>query len=221
MFKKWKNRIIERGKHTTEKFRFPFKLFLKDEITLTREYIFTESCLYNLGDNDDKDINKLFGIGLNIFPKIVNIKKDKQYIINDIKNESLLGRVIWFKLFNRYYVLKPQNYSSFMFGWNIVSEKFIGLYKYCHNYHGGRIDFNSSHITMFRIGDVIKLSVTIDKKHKTIKMIGADWNNNLLFTKLIDLSAYKIKWFLLYLDLWFGGNRPAPHDITIKERIIK
>jgi hypothetical protein len=49
---------IKKGRHSCNKF-FRFVPFFYD--TLSYDVCFTESCLYNIEDNDKYDINKLFG----------------------------------------------------------------------------------------------------------------------------------------------------------------
>lgn len=55
---------IKKGSHYSNQFKPKF--YCSTPTRITKTFIFTESCRYDLGNIDQLDINKLFGIGLGL-----------------------------------------------------------------------------------------------------------------------------------------------------------
>ena len=59
--------VIKKGKHYCDR-RFPRFRFTEKKYTVTRNLLFTTSCLYHFNSVNDFDINKLFGITFGLDP---------------------------------------------------------------------------------------------------------------------------------------------------------
>lgn len=95
------NILIKREKHNPTELNWGL---CKNKRKLT--FSFTESCLYKFNDEDDNDINKLFGIGLFMIPKSLTTSQHKK----------------WFEL---------HKHTSVRLGWNCNYEsKTINLFNY-------------------------------------------------------------------------------------------
>lgn len=58
--------IIPTGKHKHKGIYWRIPKFIPRQTT--RKFMFTPSCLYDLKDEDQHDVNKLFGMSFNLFP---------------------------------------------------------------------------------------------------------------------------------------------------------
>lgn len=59
-------KVIPKGKHKYKGIYWRWPKFLPKQIT--KKFMFTPSCLYDLKDEDQHDVNKLFGMSFNFFP---------------------------------------------------------------------------------------------------------------------------------------------------------
>lgn len=137
----------------------------------TAKFMFTESCLFDLGNEDQWDVNKLFGFSIGYHHK-----------------------------------------TSFRFGWrpNLKTQR-IEIVAY--EYHDG-----------VRQKTMPICEVEIDTWHNFSISYRPISNTSYYFVNekyLINHPILKRKWGLGYsLGIYFGGNRKAPHKITIfKDKI--
>lgn len=147
-FKKY---ILKKGKHRSGFFaNFHIKLF-----KLKYEICFSKNCIYNFGDIDDFDINKLFGISLGFHHKNSirfgwNIDKDLIAIHSYCyKNgERFMNKLISIptetihtfeiNINNDYYELKIFNQNKNIIGWSkICKQKTINWGYLLFPYFGG------------------------------------------------------------------------------------
>lgn len=154
------NYIIKQGEHSSS---HGIKFYTgKSNFQITA--IFYESCMYDLGDSDQENINKLCGISFG----------------NHQKNSIRIG---W-------------NYS-------LVTKK-IRIFYYLYENSVRR----SEEICSVNVGDVLSLSLRLET--------GA--NYFIIFNnKFLKLVNYKFPFLKLgyYLYPYFGGNKVAPHDISL------
>lgn len=156
---------IKKGHHNNSNFTLP-KLFLgrrEHEI----EVMFDQTCVYDLHDYNQHDINKLWG-----------------------------------------YSFGHHHRNSFRIGWNYdLVHQMIKISAYWYNdlkrgYHP---------ISYIRINETGKIRVVNDYKQGYI--IVTDMSNpNLSHTIPFDFPFFKIGY---YLDVWFGGDMVAPHDMSV------
>lgn len=97
--------------------------------------------------------------------------------------------------------------NSVRFGWNYLDGKII-LHAYW--YEDGKR--NNSFITRVPLDQEFKLSIFIEEKNYTFIV------ENLKNNHKSKVKVYRKENFLFGYSLWpyFGGNNPAPHDISIE-----
>jgi len=193
-------RSIEKGKHYPDRTHWPLKLFRGDSLTIKRMITFNETAIYRFNDADDGDKNKLFGVSMRFFPVIRKLK-------------SFEGKNIypWFKLLGLA-VFKPQHWSSIRIAWNCQDRNSsIRIYKYAYD-KGER---TRSDICEIPINKPAIFIINVDKQTGVVKILVEYLNK-----EYRNYAKTEIKGSLYWLlDLYFGGNRPAPHLITIYEEL--
>ena len=97
--------------------------------------------------------------------------------------------------------------NSVRFGWNYLDGKII-LHAYCYE-EGKR---NSSFITRIPLDQDFKLSIFVEESVYTFVV------ENLKTNHKSKVKMYRKQKFLFGYNLWpyFGGNNPAPHDMSIE-----
>jgi hypothetical protein len=156
---------IKKGNHYSS---WKFPKFYVNNLNVSKNIIFTDSCKYDLGSEDQYDINKLFGIGY--FP--------------------------W------------HHYNSVRFGWRYnIANNNISIFSYW--YHNkirnyelmGSVELNDLNFYLIQIKD---------NQHELIVL---NRSLDIVMEHVVDVPPKSIGY---YLKPFFGGNKPAPHDITIK-----
>lgn len=178
---------IPSGKHRARPIRFGFWWRKTSFAWLVK---FEESCRYNLGNDDQFDINKLIGIGY--------LSRPRFFVT---------------KLFNKFWFwkLKPIHWAnSARFGWRYWTDrKEIELSAYC--YVKGRREIR--HVCFCEIGKEYRLRLQVldhsyyfDVYEPTaIKAAG-----------IVTVEHFHNKKFKYRLGPFFGGNRVAPHEMKIQ-----
>ncbi len=126
------------------------------------DVMFTDSCMYDIGKEDQGDINKLFGIA--------------------------------------YWPHHHQN--SVRFGWNYLKGDDINIHAYWYR-DGLRY---SKYIGTVKIGMRHTFVLMPSVKSHNLQVIG----RGIAYTLPVPGSRYGY-----HLGPYFGGNKTAPHDITI------
>ncbi len=126
------------------------------------DVMFTDSCMYDIGKEDQGDINKLFGIA--------------------------------------YWPHHHQN--SVRFGWNYLKGDEINIHAYWYR-DGLRY---SKYIGTVKIGMRHTFVLMPSVKSHNLQVIG----RGIAYTVPVPGSRYGY-----HLGPYFGGNKTAPHDITI------
>lgn len=181
--------IIKKYTHTY----FSLPKFVNSQNPLIANVIFTESCKYDIGNEDQNDINKLFGFGFFTF-KILTRKK-----------VNIFGKkynVPWFR--------PMHHYNSIRFGWryDLNLNKIEILYYY---YQNGERKYG--HILFIDIDSQHSYEILNNNdKNYILKVKNNNSNNNYSFVNI----NIKPKKYGYLLKPYFGGNQKAPHDIKIE-----
>lgn len=182
-----KELTIKKGRHKYKLWypRFPKILRWDKELNQSYRFLFRDSCIYDLKDEDQHDVNKLFGISLNFFPTIKNWK-----------------------------FVAPHHRNSCRFGWRPTAnmkEIEIVIYEYRNSIRKSTIHFTNVELNKIYKYSIVKLagSNTITYKIKPGKV---GWE---IITKSSNKIPVKKLYLRYKLDFYFGGNETAPHDITI------
>jgi len=173
-------------------------------VPLAIKYKFTPSCLYDFDDNDEYDKNKLVGLAFVVLPRI----RTKSWL-NKVINHG--GTVLpWFK-FLGLVVINPIHWSSARVCWNTVNkEGKIDIWPYIYD-KGIRVS-GLKKMTMCDIDKPYLFGVNMDKSSNMIQFFCREENKTKpvsVYYKLKDIGI-----FFLFLDLFFGGNKAAPHDMA-------
>lgn len=177
---------IKKGKHRS----WPLRLGIwYDKVIIRRRVTFYNSCKYDLDGFDQEDTNKLFGIAFSNFWRIIWIC------------------ISWpvFILLNR----NRQHEDSARFGWryNKDTNKLI-LSAYCY-VDGSR--FIKDICTALPHKTYI-LSLSINPEFYTFTVEDRDDHS---FLASYSIPKYHNKKWSFPLGFWFGGNRTAPHDMSL------
>jgi hypothetical protein len=162
--------------------------------SFSKEVLFTPSCRYYLEGLDYYDINKLFGVGYGTPREILSflIRKAGSFV-------GLCRRPI-----------SPHHFDSARFGWRYdeVNDK-IALYAYCHV----NFEMVAKHICDLVIGRPyqIKLFVAHNAYWFSVKDNLSVWQP----FQLIRIPFTHEKTHKYALGPYFGGQKRAPHKITI------
>lgn len=158
---------IPKGQH----YAWPPVMALFFGSKLVRDIEFNISAKYDMGTEDNKDVNKLFGFGF--FPSHHN--------------------------------------ESARFGWNYNADvNGINIFYYC--YISGKRVFRQ----LCTIPLYTKVRMSIDRIDNVYSFTVTDPKNEWFVYGGIDVSFTHKKKIGYRLSCFFGGNNPAPHDITIK-----
>lgn len=139
-----------------------------------------------------------------------NFKKKVEYIVKfpssciyelNKKDQMDINKLFGFSLG----VLHHQN--SVRFGWNYLEGKII-LHAYC--YEDGKR--NNSFITRIPLDQEFKLGIFVEENVYTFVV------ENLKTNHKSKVKMYGKQKFKFGYNLWpyFGGNNPAPHDMSIE-----
>lgn len=144
----------------------------QDKQQMERIVEFDITAKYDLGNSDNNDVNKLFGIG---------------------------------------YLNGLHQTDSARFGWNWNQEAgMVSLFAYCY-VHGERIINKICDVTTNK-----KILLSIYNLKNRYSFLVHDARNTWHQLAASEvLITHKKKWSYR-LGSYFGGNNPAPHDITIK-----
>lgn len=177
---------LKKGKHRA----WPFSIGIRFGTTVVkRKVCFSFSCKYSLDGNDQRDTNKLFGRGFAHFWRLMWIC------------------ISWpvFALLNR----NRHHDDSARFGWryDVAKKKFI-LAAYCY-VNKKRIikDLCDAVATYWYTCTIMVLS-------DCYSFYVQDENGEALASYTVQRTNKK-KWSFP-LGIYFGGNQPAPNDMTIE-----
>lgn len=171
-----KKQIIKTGHHYPHNFILPTLYFIeKQDVHILREqYKFTDSCFYNFENEDQYDVNKLFGISIGY-----------------------------------------HHINSFRFGWRpLIETKEIEIVAYEYR---NKIRVPTIHICNILPNIWYDYTLTLNNIDKTIEYE----IYNVKYRKTCGILEEKIdsKTGIGYkCNLYFGGNKTAPHDIEIYKR---
>lgn len=195
-------RMISKGKHYPDRIHFPYRINRGSIIRLSRSFIFNETAIYSFGDADDSDKNKLFGISRRILPVV----KRKSWA----KDKELM---IWFSI-PGFVVIKSHHWSSIRFAWNCYTLSTVRIYAYLYQ-EGKRVVHSEFLPNSLPLNKNIFCDLGFNKKTGVAHlMVRYDDRENIA---IIEMKPQKSRVLYEYLDLYFGGNRKAPHAITIYE----
>lgn len=203
-----KTRRIKKGEHFPMKIHFPLIINPNRIFSITKIFNFDKSCLYDFNDNDEHDKNKLFGLSFAIWPRI----RTQAWEHKNFENGKTV--LIWFR-FLGLVVIKPMHWSSVRFCWNTVNKDGkVDIWPYIYN-KGIRIS-NFKAIGTCDPGKDYVFRIDIDKIIDAVIFTKINSEDGERITTNYDIEDTGIMY--MYLDLYFGGNRTAPHDITIEEK---
>lgn len=187
---------IKKGTHAP--FSFP-KLFVKD-MRLQYDITFTKSCAYDIGPEDQGDINKLYGVGY-YTTKIFKKKEVK------LPFSSKKTTIPWFR--------PMHHYNSVRFGWRYdIKTSMIEILGYWYE-RGIR---HEEHIAWTQLDRTYRYSfhIFLDCHLLTVysKENGYEEVGELYLPIPGSDTGYPLR-------PYFGGNQKAPHDMTIKIENIR
>ena len=172
-------------KNTHAPFRLPH--FYLHHKSFFYQLQLTDSCKYRFGNDDDNDINKLFGVAF------------------------ITWASVWFVVKNLFKgKLKAlHHYNSIRYGWryDALSNRFE-LWKYC--YINGNRTMN--YIQGVNPNEKIDLKLEFSK---FFLAIGANFSYYFLDDDPLKYYAMPANCLMYTLHPYFGGNRKAPHDMII------
>lgn len=186
--------LIRKGHHRAN-LRRSFKLCRyrknQDSFVFSEVFEFDPSCIYNFGDEDDGDANKLFGITLGWYPSIKNWK-----------------------------LYPPHHINSLRFGWKCDCEtQKITIWEYFYfnyNRYPSRyittIDLNKKYKFELKIHRNGGILFTVYERGPV--QGGDDWIIKQSTSKVRSKGLW-IRKFGWKLFPYFGGNRSAPHNMII------
>lgn len=203
-------RQIDKGKHYPRATRWPLIVLFKDFFRIDMRVKFLDSCIYEFNDVDDYDFNKLFGLSFTLLPRI--------------RSKTWAGGKdtrTWFSIGN-YIVIKPHHWNSIRFVWNCLEGK-IAMAPYVFK-NGERVNKpyfadQSGATLLFNTDIYYKLVMSVRKETSEARLIIYEGQSSDLYMDF-DVTTMKMpKWFVLYqyLDLYFGGNKTAPHTMRLEE----
>ena len=166
-----KKYCIKKGNHSASGFNFgiTFKKTIKFRAS------FTESCLYDLGSNDNYDINKLYGFSTTIF----------------------------------------HHNQSARIGWRCIDGENIEVLTYSYN-NKKRSLLDSNLLATVKPNQWFNVEITDHESYYEYKLTYENDldNDNIVVT---DKDKKEKDWFLFHYFLYpyFGGNKPAPHNMLI------
>jgi len=175
--------------------RAPFRFF--DPIIETTDiwYLvkFENSCVYDIGPEDQPDVNKLFGVGYYTF----RIFKKKEV--------SFLGKKWKVPVFRAMH-----HYNSIRFGWRYdLVTKMIEIVTYWYE-KGVR---NTEHLAWVELGKSYRYSMQIVEDAHFLSIYSKHGEAyELIAEKFLQLPGSEVAYPLFP---YFGGNQKAPHDMTI------
>jgi len=173
--------VIPRGKHKYKLLycRLP-SIYPK---VIKKSFMFSTSCMYDFKDNDQHDVNKLFGMSLNYFP---TFKK-----------------------------LTPHHNNSVRFGWrpkvdlNLIQ---IVAYEYLNAQRRP-----TKIIANVKMEEWYSYNMFVSKDMVFYTIVEEEKPDN-VFTYISNYVLKRDKLLGYELDVYFGGNRTAPHDITLYKK---
>lgn len=164
---------IKKGNHSPNilKRLFQFGVY-RNKTVIERVVEFDITAKYDLGNSDNDDVNKLFGLG---------------------------------------YISGGHHEDSARFGWNWNRENgTVNLFAYCY-VSGTRVMIK---ICELSTNTKFLLSISMMKNRYVFLVHDAKNTWHQLASSEVGFT-HKKKW-TYRLGCYFGGNNPAPHDITIK-----
>ena len=169
----------------------PYRLSWEERSYLAYEWIFDESAEYDILDTDQCDWNKLTGLSLNLLTNHVN---------------SLM--VSWRYDLQGFLWLAPYYHQDGSTFWADVP---------CSQAQIAVVDPDLKALRV-NIGDVVEthMNVSVQKSIITLTIINTATNQSVYYEK---------EWGEPFTNTreiypWFGGSESAPHDITIRRRLI-
>jgi len=186
--------VIKKGQHKSNEW---YRLFFGNKIE--RVYKFTKNSIYDLGDEDQKDWNKLFGFTSGILPKFkVFFNTDERIKYCDFKIR--LGKWYWC-------VFMPYHWNSARFGcrYNTVTKE----YEFdSYVYDNGFRRYDGSICSHFLDKEIV---FTINKTKETYQFKVKGRYDDKEWRKSVIVN--KTKSFGIILPAFFGGNEVAPNDV--------
>lgn len=208
-------RTINKGKHYPKRIRWPIFVNFKDYFRIELKVRFDPNCVYNFGNEDNHDKNKLFGLSFTLLPRI----RHKDWIRGgDVR--------IWFRLGN-YIVIKPHHWNSVRFGWNVspnMSQLLLTPYIFRNGKRVSR-DYFSNNVgdwISFDTDKYYRFILNVRKETREVRMVIYDNSGSDLYLDFDKIILKVPKWKVVYyyLDLYFGGNRTAPHTMHLEQQQI-
>lgn len=171
----------------------PLLWFIPWKRSICKTVVFDSSCRYDLGNDDQHDINKLFGFAFVPFWRYV-------WIGISLPVFALLNR-------NR------QHKYSARYGWNYDLGKMkIVLHQY--TYVNG-VRYSDALFECF-FGKEYKCKITLEGGKYWFDIREIDFDGSEKTPVYFQIEAgHNYKW-AIPLGAYFGGNQKAPHRMTIK-----
>ena len=152
---------------------------------MKQSFKFTDSCIYDLANENQHDVNKLFGFSLNFLPKI-----GKNFII-------------------------PHHRDSCRFGWRPTKDLKrieIVLYEYRNDERISTRYFMNVHTDIWYVFKISKLPYYQKIIYSISSDVNKEVDYTMMSNSLIPEKKWYIGYDL---DFYFGGNETAPHDIVV------
>lgn len=148
-----------------------------------------------------------------IFPKIYykDFKIEKIFLLSSESYFVFNGEDFydWSKLLIGLSFGHHQKNESYRFGFRFLDKFFVDLSVY--KYVNGKREIIP--IGNFNLYTKYKLSISFNKKEKTITYLIKDINDKILYSKIFNINNFKM--FGYTLGLYIGGNNTCPKKIKI------
>jgi hypothetical protein len=156
----------------------PIWLSKNKRFTIIKDFLFTCSTIYKFDDEDQHDINKLFGFSVGM-----------------------------------------HHTNSFRFGWRPTAD-LSGIEIVGYEYRDG-VRVPAITICDIQLEKWYGFAICYDPEFSTIDYIVCERFGNYECTGAESSVDFEFdKHWGYTLGLYFGGNKKAPHDITINERVV-
>lgn len=187
-FRYWESLKIEEGQHRST----PYRLTWNDDSYLYYEWYFSALSVYELGDIDQCDWNKLTGVSFHLA---------------STTNNSLL--VAWRYDRAGFFWVAPYYHQSGNTYWSNVL---------CTDFHVPNTPDETLVAIRADFGDIIETHINIvrDMNCAAVTIINQTTGETSFFEVSYDFELEKIR----EVYPWFGGNETAPNDIYLSRRLM-
>lgn len=149
-----------------------------------------QSNVFDLNNSDDQDVNKLFGLSFGLFPSFLPFP-------------SLTGK-------GKYIIAPAHHVNSYRIGWNYLKgTNQFRLYHYWYN-KGVR---HFKYLCEVAVGKEFTINLSF---HRGDNLIWCDLyiGKTKMVSEGVVFNFKDVSKFSYKLFPYFGGNNPAPHDMS-------